>query len=70
MAYGDKAKVDAAVKRRLDSSWVHGMKRNVQAYMAKRKKKASADTPRTEAVTSALSASGLTEAELKRLRGG
>jgi hypothetical protein len=70
MADGDKEKIDAAIKRLEEKSWVHNLKRNVRAYMDKRKqRKVDTDTARTKTVTTDLSASGLTEKEIKRLRG-
>lgn len=70
MAAGDKEKIDAAIKRLEEKSWVHNLKRSVRAYMDGRKRKrAVGDTTRTKTVTSDLSAAGLTEAEIRKLRG-
>lgn len=67
----DREKINAAIARREKTSWVGKMKRDVHAYLKKRKaKKPKFETARTKQTTTQLRDSGLSNADVARLRGG
>jgi hypothetical protein len=64
----NKEKVDAAIQKRIDAGWPAQLKKKIRAHMAKHKTSKNT-TERTKQVTTALENAGVTESELKRLRG-